>query len=158
MTFRRILAAFDGSDQAWRALAQAVDLARAQHARLGVITVAPEPSPWAYGAGQYGAPVELVPAGRQLERHFERALAEAVSGVPDDVSVTSVLRQGAAAGPLIVDEARDGAYDLIVMGSRGRGELQSLLLGSVSHHVLHASPVPVLVVPSPEHGAGGPPR
>ncbi|MFB5611019.1 MAG: universal stress protein, partial [Nitrosopumilaceae archaeon] len=37
-------------------------------------------------------------------------------------------------------------YDLIVMGSRGRGAVKELFLGSTSNYVVHASKIPVLLV------------
>lgn len=46
----------------------------------------------------------------------------------------------------IAQEAKKGRYDLVVMGSHGRGGLQGMLLGSVARKVIHLSEVPVMVV------------
>ncbi len=45
-----------------------------------------------------------------------------------------------------------GTYDLVVMGSRGRGALSASLLGSVSHFALNHSEVPVLIVRAEDDG------
>jgi nucleotide-binding universal stress UspA family protein len=141
--FRRLLVAFDGSSHAQRALAEAIELAEANSGRLTVMTVVPEPSAWALGG--YGTPVDLRDLTNQIEREYQTMLDVAIDTVPDDLPVTKVLKRGAA-GRAIVEQASSDNHDLIVMGSRGRGELRSLLLGSVSHHVLQASPLPVLVI------------
>ena len=46
----------------------------------------------------------------------------------------------------LVDEAEKGSYDIIVVGSRGRGRLKSLFLGSVAYGVANNSKNNVLIV------------
>ncbi len=142
--FRRLLVAFDDSTHARKALDEAIDLARAGNATLTVLTVVPKTSIYATGGG-YATPVHIEDLTEQRERAYESVLDAGVRAVPDDVSVTRLLKHGSP-GPVIVDEANGGEHDLIVMGSRGRGPVRAFLLGSVSDHVLQESRVPVLVV------------
>jgi nucleotide-binding universal stress UspA family protein len=142
--FRSPLVAFDDSRHARLALGRAIGLAQVMSSRLTVIAVVPELPTWATGDG-YGAPVNLEAAREEAETRSATALESAIDIVPDDLPVTSVTAHGPP-GAAIVQQAVEGDHDLIVMGSRGRGEWRSLLLGSVSHHVLEHSPVPVLVV------------
>lgn len=62
------------------------------------------------------------------------------------VTVETVMER-ANAGSFIVSTAESLKCDLIVLGSRGLNTVTSLLLGSVSHYVLHHAPCPVMVVP-----------
>ena len=50
----------------------------------------------------------------------------------------------------IVAVADELGASVIVAGARGRRALKSLLLGSVSHHVVHHTRRPALVIPSPQ--------
>jgi nucleotide-binding universal stress UspA family protein len=144
--FRNILVAVDGSAHADRALDEAIDIARGSRARLTIITGAAEPRAASMIALSSGAAVALGPA---LLQHAERVLRTAVDRVPDDVPVTTVLTEEPIRAA-ILKRIEAGRHDLVVMGSRGRGTVRSAVLGSVSHHVLHHSPVPVLIVHADE--------
>ncbi len=56
------------------------------------------------------------------------------------------LTIGGNTAEVIAETVTGEGCDLVVMGSRGRSDLEGLLLGSVTHKVLHISPRPVLVV------------
>ena len=146
--FLRPLLAYDASPPARHALKEAVGLAHANNARLTVLTVFKDPVDWGVGAG-YATPVNHGALQRDTARSYTDLLRAAIDDVPHDLSVTSVMKRGTA-GSAILDQVEAGDHDLVIIGSRGRGELQSFLLRSVSHRVLRASPVPVLVVHVPQ--------
>jgi nucleotide-binding universal stress UspA family protein len=138
--FHSILVPVDGSPHADHALAQAIDLAESEHTRLTLITAAADlPAP-AYLAP--GAPVDKWISEARTEA--EAILRRASDRVPDDLPVTTVLTDQPIR-TAVIRQIKEGHHDLVVMGSRGRGAVRATLLGSVSHYVLHHSPVPVLI-------------
>ncbi len=53
---------------------------------------------------------------------------------------------GGPTAEVVANVAEAEGCDLIVMGSKGKSDLEGLLLGSVTHRVLHVAPCPVLVI------------
>jgi nucleotide-binding universal stress UspA family protein len=143
--FRNILVSVDGSPDAERALAEAIDLAGESRARLTILTAVPKPSRWicssAFTAGTYQT------MATEFEREAVQILRDAVDRVPNSIPVTKILTHEPIRDALL-HRIEDGCHDLLVMGSRGRGAVSSSLLGSVSHHALNHSPIPVLIVHS----------
>jgi nucleotide-binding universal stress UspA family protein len=137
--FLNILVLVDGSPDAQAALSQAIDLAESEHTRLTVLTAIAPPPPVAALAGVDALAIQ------RAETEADEILGRARDQVPDDLPVATLLldkpiRQA------VIRQVVEGHYDLVVMGSRGRGAVRSALLGSVSHFVLDLSPVPVLIV------------
>ena len=79
------------------------------------------------------------------------AVQKSVDALADFASnVDTLIRPGSPADE-IIDAAKELGADLIVIGSRGWGEIRSVLLGSVSERVLHLAHCPVLIVRPTEH-------
>jgi nucleotide-binding universal stress UspA family protein len=140
--YRSILVAVDGSQHAQEALERAIALACGCDAWLTLLHVIEPPHPPPLGP-QYVAPLLTAESDEEAEALLEGAAAQ----VPEGIRVHTIVRRGHAAEE-ILRRAGAAGHDLVVMGSRGRGPLRSLLLGSVSRAVLHRCDVPVVVVHS----------
>jgi nucleotide-binding universal stress UspA family protein len=83
---------------------------------------------------------------QRLDEEIARHLSAACASFRDaGISCETVVRFGDPAGE-ILELAREGGYELIVMGRRGLGAAAKLLLGSVSDRVVKQAPCPVTVV------------
>jgi nucleotide-binding universal stress UspA family protein len=151
--FTSILVGVDRSQHAQVALAQAIDIARTQKASLTVLVAYSTLMPWGPIAPLPQSAVDEFVIGVRSEA---QAIAdEAKAAIPAGVS-SRVLVMDASPAEAILGQAGAGDHDLIVVGSRGRGDAGSFLLGSVSHAVLHHSRVPVLIVHVPSVEAAAP--
>ena len=139
---KKIIVPVDGSRGAGEAVRFAAKLAKDSGAELTLLHVYDAPM-----ASQFGL------AGL-TDEDFERAMkevakqsfeaADAVLG-PDASSADHQVAMGHPAEE-ICGKAQTLNADLVVMGTRGRSELESILLGSVSERVLRHAPCPVTVV------------
>jgi len=136
-SIRRILLATDLSSASAGATDQALELSRALHADLLVVSVIDPASPLSSG-----------PLPRMDQRRAARELAAqaiVVKGRRIGVSVSFLVWEGEP-GPAIVEAAESEAVDMIVVGTRGRNRVERFVLGSVSDHVVRTAPCPVLIV------------
>ncbi|WP_446663425.1 universal stress protein [Flexivirga sp. B27] len=135
----RVVVAYDGSEQAQRAVAFATDAARTTGAALHIVGAWDDPLS-TYGlAGQVGAIEEIAAA---VQDDVDAARTKVLGEYPDLTVTTQVVRGQAA---VEIARVAEGA-GLLVVGTRGRGGFRTLLLGSVSRHLVTTAPCPVAVV------------
>jgi nucleotide-binding universal stress UspA family protein len=136
-----IVVGIDESEPSMRGLRKAIDMATALEAELHVIHAVHIP-------GTLLAVLNQVPADIV---QIEKAQRDSVWAVADplleeaSIEVKRVDLNGYPADA-VVEYAEGIGADLIVIGSRGRGELAALFLGSTSHRILHLADCDVLVV------------
>ena len=137
-----IVVGIDGSPEADAALS----FAHAEATLRGValhIVCAWEPATASYVGEAFAATPD---AFLEAEQHADDVLQAALEQLPStDVEVEALAIEGHPARVLIDHAA---TAELLVLGSRGRGATKRLLLGSVSTHLAHHTPCPLVIVPT----------
>jgi nucleotide-binding universal stress UspA family protein len=126
---QKILVGVDGSEHSKRALAEAIRIGRKFEAEITVVNVFyPTPTPPTH--------------------EFSHKILEEAKVVLEDEKVKYKLVSVTDTNPskVIIDMARDGKFDLVVVGSRGASAAHALFLGSHSDKISHESQANVLIV------------
>ena len=137
--FEKILVPLDGSEHSLRALENAVQIAKRFNGKITLIHM--------YAITVFKlTPSQLTDYVLALRKAGESILEEGEKKVyAEGVQVDTHLEEGHVVEG-IVKAAKDGDFDLIVMGARGISKLKEFLLGSISHGVILHAPCPVMVV------------
>jgi nucleotide-binding universal stress UspA family protein len=146
---KKILVAIDGSKSSDNALDFALDLADKYSAQIVLISVFNPPTvSYLTSPAMVYIPVDTTKHSDEIRAYHDKMLSEALKKVKNfnkDLKATKKLLEGRPADR-IVETAKDGRFDLIVIGSRGLGGIKEFLLGSVSDRVADEAPCPVLII------------
>ena len=153
--FHKILVPLDGSEHSDRALVTALQIARNFKSEITLlhvysVTVTPVVIPEPTTLNPTGVPIatsaevsKMVDAARDAGK---KILADGEQKVrAENVPVETSLREGNSPQE-IVKAAKEGQFDLIVIGARGIHRLRDLLMGSVTEGVVKHASCSVLVV------------
>lgn len=135
---KRILAAVDGSDASLHAVRHALAMSDAMGAEVTLVHVVP----------LVFVPAEVpFDAGRLAEdaQKAGEALLEATARELGRPAIQKVCVRGSAA-EVMTEMAETEGYDLVVVGSKGRGAVARVLIGSTTDRLVHICHKPVLVV------------
>jgi nucleotide-binding universal stress UspA family protein len=136
--YEKVLAAVDHSEVSERVLTAARDLALLSKGQVWVLHLRER---------------EVIPRMGLVPTEPESDAEAEVTAAVDELTAAGVTAHGVIrdtvfghAAREIINDAREHQADVIVMGSRGRGDLAGLVLGSTAHKVIHLADRPVLVV------------
>ena len=139
MAAKRIMVPVDGSDYSMKAAKYAIEIARVFEAKILIIHCH-KTFPVVLGEPYYQNAInKIMEKSDKLMKPFRALMKE--SGLAYEERILE-----GSAGKTIPDVADIEQCDLIVMGCHGRSSLEGLILGSVTHRVLHYASCPVLVV------------
>jgi len=152
--FQKILVPLDGSEHSLKALDIAIQIAKKFGGKITLVhvysiaatpVVMPEPSMATAGVPVMAAPdvSRLVETARKAGSRVLEDGEQRVKAAK--VEVNKLLEEGHTVQE-IIRVAKEGNFELIVMGARGISHMREMLLGSVSDGVMHHVACPVLVV------------
>jgi nucleotide-binding universal stress UspA family protein len=138
--FKKILVAYDGSKGAKAALKTAVDIANHYDAELHSISVEEKIPRYAATIG------EVEEFRREADRYFWAVTNDAKEMARQQgVNLHSHIRAGHEV-ETIVNFAKEGDFDLIVIGFQGHSEVFERMWGSTSRYITRLAPCTVVVV------------
>jgi nucleotide-binding universal stress UspA family protein len=138
--FRKILIAHDGSEGAGKALREALALAKSFSAELHSVSIKERPSHYAETVG------EVMEQQEEADKFFARVTSEATD-LAREQGID--LKCNVLAGhevETIIKFAREGHYDLLVIGFMGHSRAFGRIWGGTSQNLTKISPCSVLVV------------
>ena len=145
--FSKILCAVDGSTHALKAAEVAGQLAQQLSARLTFLTVTKELK-MSDEVKRYMEIEHLTGEPQYVLDEYTEQVMQAAKDAARAAGVSDARTEVKTGQParVIVKTAEAGGYDAIVIGSRGHGDLEGLLLGSVSHKVASLAKCTVITV------------
>jgi nucleotide-binding universal stress UspA family protein len=138
--FKKILLAYDGSDGANRALEAAIDLAKLHQGKIWALAVEENLPHVIATAGEFQDTKEQ--ANEKFRKLLQEAQARAATA---GVELQPLLRAGHPA-QTIVGVARDGEFDVILVGHSGLSGVWAAFLGTTAEKVSRHAPCSVLIV------------
>jgi nucleotide-binding universal stress UspA family protein len=139
MLFRKVLVGFDGSKGSWEALRRAISLAKQCSAEVSALSVIEIPY-WPAAVGEVDEQRALLEDSfRQLHDEARRLAAQ------EGVSLQTLVKAGHPAQTL-VNTARAGEFDLLVIGQSGHSGVWGTFLGTTADKVVRHAPCTVMVV------------
>jgi nucleotide-binding universal stress UspA family protein len=156
--FEKILVPLDGSEHSLRALTIAIQIAKKFDGKITLIhvysvtirpVIMPEPTTLTPPMIPAMTPAEVSKAVEATRKAGASILTHGEQKVKaEEVQVETLLKEGHTVQE-IIRTAKEGKFDLIVIGGRGISKIRELLLGSVTDGVIHHAPCPVLVIKFP---------